>query len=239
MITQEQIKELSKTFQIDNFTLTREYLQLVFLNYLFQEKEAKKIYFKGGTALRFFFGSPRFSEDLDFSTTHTKKQIRRIVEKVALAIQKEIASLKIIPLYSGKKTERFRIKYEGQQVKYPLVIRLDFHRVKKIGRVTASVLSTKFPIVIFPLIPHLTEEELLKEKIEALASRCKGRDFFDVWYLLEKGVPLPKKVNQAQVLEEIKQVSPTSLRRDLNQFLPSPQREIIKTLKSRLQNHFL
>lgn len=33
----------------------------------YQEKEAEAILFKGGTALRLIYQSPRFSEDLDFS----------------------------------------------------------------------------------------------------------------------------------------------------------------------------
>ena len=68
MITTDQIKDLSIIFQMDEYSIFREYLQLVFLSYLYQEKEASKIIFKGGTALRLLFGSPRFSEDLDFST---------------------------------------------------------------------------------------------------------------------------------------------------------------------------
>ena len=47
MITKDQIKNLSKTFQIDEFSIFREYLQLVFLSYLYQEKYANKIFFKG------------------------------------------------------------------------------------------------------------------------------------------------------------------------------------------------
>lgn len=238
MITQEQVKELSRVFQIDGFTVLREYLQLVLLNYLFQEKESVRIFFKGGTAIRFFFNSPRFSEDLDFSTTYSKKRIREIIKKVSLAIQREIPSLKIVPLYSGKETERFRLKYETKELKYPLIIRLDFHQVRRIGATTVSPLSTKFPIVIFPLIPHLTAEELLKEKVKALLSRGKGRDFFDVWYLLEKGIPLPQRINKSEVLKKIDSVSGARLEHDLSAFLPRPQRKIVKTLKERLRRHF-
>src|SRR3989339_648989 len=134
MITQEQIDGLSKLYHIDSFTIEREYLQLVFLSYLYQRKEARHIYFKGGTAIRLLFGSARFSEDLDFSTTYSKKEIKKIVKDVEKSIRQEIPKLTILPLYSGKKTERFRIKYHADENKYPLIVRLDFHKEKKVGK---------------------------------------------------------------------------------------------------------
>ncbi len=238
MISQKQIDSLSKFYHIDSFTIRREYLQLVFLSYLYQKKEAKYIYFKGGTAIRLLFDSSRFSEDLDFSTTYNKKEIKNIVKQIEKSIQQEIPELQILPLYSGKKTERFRIKYDSDESKYPLVVRLDFHQVGKVGKIAISPLLTKFPIVVFPLVSHLSKEEILKEKINALITRGKGRDFFDVWYLLEKGVIPAGKIDKKTVLKKIKQYPQTSLNRDLSQFLPKPQRQIISMLKLRLEDYF-
>ena len=238
MITQEQIDGLSKLYHIDSFTIEREYLQLVFLSYLYQRKEARHIYFKGGTAIRLLFGSARFSEDLDFSTTYSKKEIKKIVKDVEKSIRQEIPKLTILPLYSGKKTERFRIKYHADENKYPLIVRLDFHKEKKVGKIVISPMLTKFPIVIFPLVTHLSEREILGEKIQALITRGKGRDFFDVWYLLEKGIVPDKKIDKKIILQKIKRYSQASLNRDLSQFLPKSQRALIGLLKERLQNRF-
>ena len=238
MITGKQVEELSKLYQIDEFTIRREYLQLVFLSYLYQIKEAKNIYFKGGTAVRLLFGSARFSEDLDFSTTYSKIQIRKIIKEVERSINQEIPGLQIFLLYSGKEGERFRIKYQADESKYPLVIRLDFHQVKRIGKTAISPLLTKFPIVIFPLISHLDQKEILSEKIRALITRGKGRDFFDVWYLLEKGVVPAGKINKKIVVNKIKKHSQARLNRDLSQFLPKPQRMIIGMLKMKLGSYF-
>ena len=98
MITKEQILNLSRFYQIDTFTILREYLQLVFLDNLYRMKGMNKIFFKGGTAIRILFGSPRFSEDLDFSTTYPINKIKEVVKKIEVEIQKEIPSLKILPL---------------------------------------------------------------------------------------------------------------------------------------------
>ncbi len=238
MITKEQIAALSKENQIDGFTVMREYSQLFLLNHLYQRKEAKKIYFKGGTAIRLLFGSPRFSEDLDFSTLLSKKNIKEIMKQLEKTLQQEIIDLRILLLYTGKETSRFRIKYQSINFKYPLIIRLDFHHVKKVSQIATSSLTTNFPIVIFPLISHLSVEAILVEKLHALCSRGKGRDFFDVWYLLEKGIVAKENIERKTILKKIKQCSQKKLNRDLAQFLPKSQREIVDVLKERLQSKF-
>lgn len=238
MITSEQIENLAKLYQIDNFTIMREYLQLLFLSYLYQNKKADKIYFKGGTAIRLLFGSPRFSEDLDFSTLYKKKQIKQIIENLELEIRRELPELQIFLLYSGKNGIRFRIKYQPPDFRYPLVIRLDFTEVKKAGRITVSPLLTKFPIAIFPLVVHLSGEKILAEKVNALATRDKGRDFFDVWYLLEKGIPLKKSFDRKILLKKVELFPKDKLDKDLARFLPKTQRKITEMLQEKLKEKF-
>ncbi len=236
MIINEQIERLTKYYRIDRFTIIREYLQLLFLSYLYQQKEGKDICFKGGTAIRLLFNSPRFSEDLDFSTTLEKKIIKKVVDKIEKLINQEVETIKIYHLYSGKKTEKYRIKYQGREIKYPLVIRLDFHRVKKIEKKEVSSLITKFPIVFFPLICHLSKEIILKEKLQALLTRAKGRDFFDVWFLMKKGVKEEGDFNKKIILQKIQSLSEKKLKRELDKFLPISHRAIISLLKNELLN---
>ena len=67
--------------------IVREYFQNVFLAKLYTLSEAEKMLFKGGTALRILYGSPRFSEDLDFSLSGRSiaaaKAARRFLSKEA------------------------------------------------------------------------------------------------------------------------------------------------------------
>jgi predicted nucleotidyltransferase component of viral defense system len=235
MITKDQINSLSRFYAVDNVTIMREYLQLIFLSYLYQKEEGRTIYFKGGTAIRLLFGSSRFSEDLDFSTIFTKQQIKKIVSQLEKSIQQEIPEFRIVLLYSGKETSRFRIKYQSTDFKYPLIVRLDFHHVRKVGKTIVSPLITRFPIIIFPLVSHLSAEEILLEKIQALISRGKGRDYFDVWYLIEKGIVPKRTFDRKTLLKKISQCSYTKLNLDLASFLPKPQRKLTGLLKERLQ----
>jgi len=68
MITVETLEKLARHHRISLFpNIVREYFQHVFLEQLYRLDEAERMLFKGGTALRVIYGSPRFSEDLDFS----------------------------------------------------------------------------------------------------------------------------------------------------------------------------
>ncbi len=245
MITKDQIKNLSRTFQIDEFSIFREYLQLIFLSYLYQEKEANKIYFKGGTALRLLFGSPRFSEDLDFSTDYSDLEITKLMKKIKEKINKELPDLIIKPLYKGKEGIRFRIIFRNTEFKYPFSIRLDFHRQKSILNTQISTLTTQFPIMIFPQISHLSGKGILIEKFEALETRKKGRDVFDIWFLLSKGVNISKachfvvKKIDKKIIKNIENFPQSLLEKDLGKFLPRIQRQIIPSLKEETVQLFL
>lgn len=68
MITQDTIKKLATAHQTSEFpNIIREYFQHLFLSLLYRVEGAENILFKGGTALKIIYKSPRFSEDLDFS----------------------------------------------------------------------------------------------------------------------------------------------------------------------------
>ena len=237
MITTDQIKDLSIIFQMDEYSIFREYLQLVFLSYLYQEKEASKIIFKGGTALRLLFGSPRFSEDLDFSTNCQDSQITRLLKKIVGKISRELPNIKLDPLYKGQEGIRFRIIYNSSEFKYPLSIRLDFHQQKIIKNRQISTLTTRFPVMIFPQIFHLSEERILSEKFKALEFRQKGRDIFDIWWLLSRGIRTGKLKDQ--IIKRLESIPQTVLVKDLGKFLPRGQKKIIPVLQKEVINWLL
>lgn len=241
MITRDQVENLSALFQMDRFTVFREYLQLVFLSYLYQEKEAGKIFFKGGTALRLLFDSPRFSEDLDFSTVYSDEEIIKLLKKLEGKIVRELPGLKIVPIYSGREGIRFRVRFGLSDFKYPLNIRLDFHKIDKVRDKQVSTLTTRFPLMIFPQVFHLSMETILAEKLRALETRSKGRDIFDVWFLTAKGVTtLPDtKYNKDKIIKRVKSFSQTQLDKDLSKFLPKNQKKIIPSLKEELISKIL
>ena len=233
MITAAQIVDLAKRFQIDTVTICREYLQLVFLEALYQKKEADVVCFKGGTAIRLLLGSPRFSEDLDFDTTYSKKEIKLLISDLEKIINRELPEAKIIQLYSGKHGMRFRIKLYVSFLKFPLVVRLDFTHVDKI-KAEVSSLNTEFPVIISSLIYYQSFENILREKLLAVVEREKGRDLYDIWFLLQRKVILSKRLVTKKLLQKITAFPQTKLEHDLAHFLPKSQRKIISVLKEEL-----
>ena len=67
MIELKTLKQFSNRNQTTLDNVVREYFQHLFLSFLYQEKKSECLLFKGGTALRLIWQSPRFSEDLDFT----------------------------------------------------------------------------------------------------------------------------------------------------------------------------
>ena len=67
-----QIETLPSSIQKRN--LTREYLQARILELLQQVGAMIPLAFHGGTALRFLYGIPRYSEDLDFALERAPDQ---------------------------------------------------------------------------------------------------------------------------------------------------------------------
>jgi len=249
MMTKDQIKTLSKYYRIDGFSIEREYLQLIFLSHLYQHKKSGEIYFKGGTALRLLYGSSRFSEDLDFTSIYDKKMIEKIITDVEKSIQSELPELNISVLYSGTNGIIYRIKYKTLDFKFPFVIRLDISSCIKITAHEMTPIISKYPIVNFPIVVHLSQAEIFVEKIRALLGRSKGRDLYDAWYLFEKGVNLnqnlvekkmkevDKLYNKKMLLKKIKNFSDKQLDQDLAQFLPLSQKKVIPMIKTKLSEY--
>ena len=67
MATIEELNKNAVKNQMQPQYIYREYCQNIFLSFLYQQKKSKQLLFKGGTALRIVYNSPRYSEDLDFT----------------------------------------------------------------------------------------------------------------------------------------------------------------------------
>lgn len=80
----------------------------------------------------------------------------------------------------------------------------------------------------------LPEEILVREKIEALMSRKKPRDFYDVYFLLRnRMIPVEMRELLHDVLEIVENTE-LDFRRELDVFLPSDHQSIIGTFRHTL-----
>lgn len=242
MITASFINQKALDFQIDRYTVIREYFQLLFLRYLYSQKlQGMKVFFKGGTAIRFLFNSFRFSEDLDFTGLGRMKKIEEVLKQILPDCEKE-SGFKIV-VKDEKLFEEVGVGYRlvlqpNELVKQPLGIRLDFSfREKPLEPEVSSIAVSDYPVSPFPLVAHLSKKEILAEKLRAALVRGRPRDLFDLWFLLKQKTEInwklisqkmryyPEVTFGKEILRnKIQQFKPEELKQDLNQFLPENYR---------------
>jgi len=248
MIDKSRLTEYSIKYKIDQYTVLREYIQIVFLNYLFQEKKAEHLTFKGGTALRLLYNSPRFSEDLDFNSDLDPDEIRKLLNTAIINTSKlvddiELKELDTIQGFSSK------IYFKSDISSMPLTIKLDFSfRESSIDEIKKTI-TTELPVQIYSLINVFSAKEILAEKIRTLFQRVKGRDIYDIWFLLNIQTPLDlnminkklelinKKFDYNELLDVLNNFEQKQLEKDLFKFLPINQRQIVSQLIELIKNN--
>lgn len=189
----------------------REYLQAYALRVMHNEGVFRSTAFVGGTALRFLYGLPRFSEDLGFSSEKGKPNYTFAQLMVKIKSEFELSGYNISVVYDDTKTVNDAFfKFEGLLYEAGLSplksrkmsIRLEIDTNPPKGAVLVTQLVNKyFPITFLAY----DTASLFSAKVHALLSRryTKGRDFFDLgWYLSRwKGI-IPNLDLLAQALKQ-------------------------------------
>ena len=180
--------------------VAREYLQARVLQALQDQGAFQRWAFVGGTALRFLFSIPRFSEDLYFSLVDIGKDadFNGAIESVESLFKKEAYDVSIKA--KGEKTvvSAF-IKFDGllyemglsPQASQVFSIKIEVDTNPPAGAVTQTSLVRRH--VTLNLLHH-DKASLLAGKLHALLTRryTKGRDLYDlIWYLADRSWPVP------------------------------------------------
>lgn len=244
MLTDKKVQKLAKELKIDTFTVRREYLQLLFLKYFYAENNTDQVFFKGGTALRLLYDSFRFSEDLDFTSVLGKEKLRKTIEKSLKKLQKEVSDLSFKEQESIADSYTGKIYQQLEELDFPLTVRLDFSMREEPYRTDSSLIETQFPVSPYPQVSHLTIEEILAEKVRAVTVRVRGRDIFDLWFILSKKVDIDWKLVEKKMdlyedrtatpetlIERINGISQKKIKNDLAKFLPASHRNLTEEIK--------
>lgn len=191
--------------------LLREYLQAFALRALHESEAFLPLSFVGGTALRFLYNLPRFSEDLNFSLESKQrydpdawmKKLKRdldfagFVSTVSWKSERTVAAgwikvsglLKEVGL-SGEAQHNLSIKIEVDQ------------KPPQGARMERTIVNRHF-LVAFQ---HHDLPSLMAGKIAALLCRpyVKGRDWYDLmWYLARRPAVQPNlELMQNAILQQ-------------------------------------
>lgn len=176
----------------EKFNILREYVQACILRIMYDLGIFRQTAFVGGTALRFLYQLPRFSEDLDFSTVSAgkRKKWSDVTEKMCDEL-KQMGYQVSIKANDQNVVQSASVKFESllhEAGLSPLKSQKLFVKVEIDSNPPAGFeCETKIVNKYFP-IAFLTHDlpTLFAGKVHALLNRkyTKGRDFFDLfWYL--------------------------------------------------------
>lgn len=232
MISEDQIIKLTGKYQTVELNIRREYLQHLFLSYFYSLPNSDTVCFKGGTALRLIYRSPRFSEDLDFDTGFTKKEsVETLVLDTLENIQKEGINTEIFEYKDTEGGYLAMIQFEIFDQKVPIKIDFSLREKDRKGEVVNVGNDFMYPYVI----TQLAVEQLSREKIQALLMRGKPRDFYDLYFLIRADLLTKESKNLLpSALEKIKSTD-INFEKELKIFLPRSHWQVIRNLKVLLQ----
>jgi len=238
------LKEIKKYYSsnlhhFEDFML-REYLQYKILEIIFESKYAKKICFLGGTCLRIIKNNTRFSEDLDFDNIGlSKEEFSDIANIIGKELTKQGYDVEIKEVYTG--AYHCYIRFPGLlfneglsgHKEEKILIQLDTEP-QNFNFTPKTVIINKFDV--FTSVNVTPDDILLAQKFYALINRKrkKGRDFFDIVFLLKTTKPNFDYLNQKigvntmqslknRILSEIQSVDMKEMAEDVKPFLFNPK----------------
>ncbi len=236
MIEARTLKQFSDRYQTTMDNVVREYVQHLFLSFLYQEKKSEALLFKGGTALRLVWRSPRFSEDLDF--TGSKISISQIESLMEAALEKVESGGIRTDIEESKKTSGGYLAifhFKTDEYESGIQIEVSLRAEPKEAGVAALIQSDLLPPYT---LMHLDQKRLVSEKIQACLTRAKARDFYDLYFILRSRMAFKEtfskdKILKAKLLAMINRQK-LDIRSELKRFLPVNQHMLLKNLKSTL-----
>ena len=180
--------------------IIREYLQARLLQSLQDRGTFNTWVFQGGTALRFLYGMPRFSEDLDFALVEPGmedyfREVLANAKKVFLAEDYDIG-IKVNDTKTVKsaflhfKGLLFELGFSAHESE-ALSIKVEVDTNPPLG---AGISSTIVRRHVTLNLRHHDKASLFAGKLHAVLTRryIKGRDVYDlIWYLSDRTWPRP------------------------------------------------
>lgn len=236
--------------------LIREYLQYEILFHIFSHPLGAKLSFLGGTCLRIVHNLSRFSEDLDFDNKNLTFDEFKIIGEY---VERELENRGYEVENKFVNASAFHCKIRFPELLYKegvspykeekILIQVDTFDQQVNYKSDAFILN-KFDF--FKQILVTPREVILSQKLWTITQRkqAKGRDFFDVMYLLQNTKPdihfLKEKFASTDLREigerisdRLKTVDMDLLIKDLKPFLQKEQdAERIRLFEEFLKQEF-
>ena len=212
---------LSRQLKIALEQVAREEYELLILRSLMESPLGNALAFKGGTALRLAYDSPRFSDDLDFSLiapfpaeafTHVAETVIRRLPQVSLgeALAKHFTLFALYKVHEPYLPYAFSIKLEISTRPETWEREQDF----------ALRLLTSPVTPISALSQVATLERMWRDKETAFATRRQPRDLYDLWFIAQK--------LRRTFTPDLNGFDRQAIRRELRKYLPKDHWQVIE-----------
>lgn len=229
-----------------------ELLHLLFLRALETRLDRKSYVVKGGVNLRAWFGSARYSEDLDLDVVSTgahvlRDRVDQVLSSATFQTLLRSQGLQVTRASRPKQTEttqRWKLEITGQSGRLPLHTKIEFSRR---GSEEPYVLEPARSEVVrvyglpAPTANHYTAAAAVRQKIGALVGRKEpqARDIWDLDHLFRTRAdadprPLPPRLRQAltSAVERVLETTFTVFQSQVVPFLTDDHQEIFGTLEA-------
>jgi predicted nucleotidyltransferase component of viral defense system len=195
----EIIRQYPEELQKPEFydAMMKEYLHHIILQSLSSHEYGRKIAFLGGTALRYFYDSRRFSEDLDFDCVRlTRDEFMKMTSKVLEDLQAWGYEVITEDKLKHLELKAFRRVFTFPELKFRMGI--SQHRESKFFiKIEAESQNVEYnpeikTLVGFGMVTSVKTVPLnilFSSKIAAAIKRKKDRDFYDVVNLINFALP--------------------------------------------------
>ncbi|CAB1065157.1 hypothetical protein D1BOALGB6SA_9954 [Olavius sp. associated proteobacterium Delta 1] len=211
----------------DFFNQYRENIIITVVQAIAKSKAGAHIAFKGGTALKLFYGLPRYSEDVDFDMLRgcSGDELMKILDRLFKRQKWEITD-QALKYY----TLLFELRFGGIDRNFRLKIEISTRK----KNFNTSILSLRgVPVVT------LEPSFLMTEKLMSFLERNAGRDIFDAWFILNGAYQLNQLMIEdafggerkflESILRKIEKADQKAISRDTGKLLGPDLRNWIKT----------
>ena len=218
LVAEQKAREL----RIDVTQVVREFWELILLKGLYDSPYGRDLIFKGGTGLRLAYGSPRFSEGLDFSLIHDrlKRKFRGWVGKIIAPFPE----LTLTDLEEKRYTYLAEIKITQGYLPFPFRVKIEISRREmKDYQWKLQLLSS--PVSTAQVLGQVgVLEQIYRDKISCLKDRAKPKDLFDLWYISQKlkvpYTPPPTTMKKKDLIRDLRKYLPKDFWPAVKDLLP-------------------
>ena len=218
---QNLAESLAARLEIAVEQVVREEFEISLLKSFFESGIGKVLVFKGGTALRLAFGSPRFSDDLDFSASSVVPEAA--FRTAARAALKSLPEAILVEALAKRFTLFALYKFDVPYIARPFSIKVEVSTREEsrwqAGESELRLLSSAATNLTV-LARVATLERALEDKKAAFAARRQPRDLYDLWFMAQK--------LRRDFTPDLNGLDWRAIRRDLRKYLPQSHWQVIE-----------